>query len=432
MGSEKKIIVAGAGIIGITTAFRLHQAGYDVTVIDKEAQPAQGTSFANGGQIAACGIAPWAGPGIWREILPALLSSHSPVGLKWSSDPAQWRWIFDFIRHASARCQRRNAGHLLALALFSQKCLAQTQVLINAPDSVHQSGILRLFKKSAALKAISWQTDMFQAHGLKTYPMSPPQAVEIEPALAPAAANGHFTAALHCPSDQAGDAAGFTQLLADYLAQNGVRFIMQTNIEDILWAKQGTRPAVTGLKTSAGRLEAEGVVLSLGTGTRPLTRKSGIDLPVYPVKGYSITIPITEDSPAPKISLTDEKQHIVVSNLGDRLRIAGMAELRGYDTQIHNHRIALLKAQCKKLLPDLIIDDADISPWTALRPVTPTGMPLIGKAIKQGREVANLYLNTGHGFLGWTLAHSSAALLTSLIEGTPPAFNPAAFAPSKF
>lgn len=409
-----KIIVMGAGVVGISTAWYLAQQGHEVQVLERQPDAALETSFANGGQISVSHAEPWASPATPLTVLRWLGREDAPLLLRLRRDPALWRWCGQFLRECTARRHARNCRAIIQLALYSRACLQQLNRQLGdalAYDRL-QRGILHIYTDAATYRAGQQAASLQSGFGGLRQALDAAQCLRLEPALQPVAPRllgGDYAA-----QDESGDAHLFTRQLAAQCRLAGVRLLYGQSIAR-LERRQGRVSAVI---TADGQHHvADAYVLALGSHGPALLRPHGIRLPVYPVKGYSATFELSADSIAPQVSLIDDEYKIVFSRLGQRLRVAGTAEFTGFDTWLNPVRCALLERRCKALFPELNAVGAPEF-WAGLRPVTPTAVPMIGR---MGFD--NLWLNTGHGTLGWTLACGSAAALGDLISGCRPALD---------
>lgn len=422
----RKIVVIGGGIIGVATAYRLRRDGHDVTLVEKEQGPGLETSFANGGQVSAGEVAPWAGPGVPTQALKWLGRADAPLRLRLKADPEQWKWLWRFWRRCSLKAQRDGAERNVGLALLSRDILQETLDDLSAKGfeadfDRKQEGILRVFATEAEVEHAGIEAKRLDAFGLVQEKLSATECVALEPALASAHQRGEVAGGVYSRGDQSGDAYKFTCALAEATEEMGVTFLYGEKVAKL--ERTGNR--ITHVRTNLRRLEADAVVLAAGVMSPHLL--DGVNLPVYPVKGYSVTLNVPDDGSAPKVSVTDEARRIVVSRLGNRLRAAGQAEVAGYDRTVEPDRAQSVLAAVRALFPAL---GEDLEPefWCGLRPMTPDGVPVLGRAPDRD----NLYLNTGHGTLGWTLAMGSAALLAELISGSEPSVDPENFSASRF
>ncbi|MDR2209296.1 MAG: D-amino acid dehydrogenase [Azoarcus sp.] len=408
------VMVLGAGIAGVTTAWFLHRAGFCVSVIERRSEAAQETSFANGGQISVSHPEPWANPSAPFVALRWLGRAGAPLKLRPRLDPEQWQWMAGFLRECLPWRSRRNTAAIAALAVHSLAELRQLREEAGIADAydAQRRGILHLFFEAASFARAKNRVEELAALGIELRACSATQCAEIEPALAANAPAG----GLYAPDDESGDTMRFSQALAQVLAASGVRFHYGADIE-CLHVGDGQRIKEVEICHAGGRdtLPADAVVICLGSHGRRLLRPLGERLPIYPLKGYSITAPVRDAARAPLVSLTDESRRIVCSRLGERLRIAGTAELGANSLEIDPARIAALLEWAETRLPGAI-ERERVTPWAGLRPGTPGGVPIVGRS----RRHENLWFNTGHGTLGWTLACGSASVLAALMRGEKP------------
>jgi D-amino-acid dehydrogenase len=405
------ICVLGAGVIGVTTAYRLLQDGHQVTLVDGRDQPGAGTSLGNGAQLSYSYVAPLADPSVWSKWAYYLFDSASPLTMKPTLDPGQYRWLFEFLRCCNAERVRRTTIDLLQLAFFSRAKLKEWDDSLGLDFDYRSSGKLVMYTDQAALEGARRQVQFQSRHGCEQQVLDPARCIAIEPALGQSQRD--WAGGVYTPSEAAGDCAQFCRaLVAAMQADANFRFVGNA--------------AVDGVRTSAGTLQAvraggewlpaERFVLSFGPDSPEFTRRVGLSLPLYPLKGYSITVPLQDAASreaAPQVSITDISRKIVYARLGDRLRVAGRIELVGMDRSIPQRAVEELKRGVGELFPDCALgEDAALSPWAGFRPATPSGVPIVGPS-----PVGNLYLNLGQGALGWTLACGSATLLADHIAG---------------
>ncbi|MCL2160964.1 MAG: D-amino acid dehydrogenase [Betaproteobacteria bacterium] len=410
------VMVLGAGITGVTTAWFLRRAGFRVSVIERGDEAAQEASFANGGQISVSHPEPWANPSTPRIVLRWIGRAGAPLKLRPKLDAEQWQWLAGFLRECLPWRSRRNTAAIAALAVHSLAELRQLREIVGLADAydARGRGVLHLFFEAAPFERARVRIGELAAFGIELRSCTALQCAGIEPALT--ASVPRLAGGLYAPDDESGDTMRFSQALARVLAADGVRFHYGAHIER-LRAADGRRIPGVDVCHAGGRdsLTADAVVICLGSYGRRLLRPLGEHLPIYPLKGYSITAPVRDATCAPEVSLTDESRRIVCSRLGERLRIAGTAELNGFNLEIDPARIAALLEWAETRLPGAI-DRKIATPWAGLRPSTPGGVPIIGRS----RHYENLWLNTGHGTLGWTLACGSASALAALMRGEKP------------
>lgn len=411
-----KIVVIGAGIVGVTTAYEFAERGHEVTLVERREGAGLETSYANGGQLGAGEVAPWAGPEVPWQALRWLGRADAPFRLRLKPDPEQWLWLLRFLLRCRASARAERVLPNLALALLTRARMEAIAARLAAEGhpiafDEERRGILQLFHSPHALADAVRGAETMRRAGLEQRAVSPAECADLEPALAPALQKGEIAGGLYCDSDRSGDAHLFTTALAEAAARMGVRFVTGAEVER--FEMRGDR--IVGVGTKDMIFGGDAFVLAAGVGTARLARLAGLRLPVYPLKGYSVTLPIG-DGLAPHVSLTDEARRIVVSRLGGRLRAAGMAEVAGYDTGLEMPRARAVLAGLLNLLPQMEGQAGEAEFWTGLRPMSSDGSPIVGQA---GR-FSNLYLNTGHGSLGWTLATGSAAALADAVCGSAP------------
>ena len=389
-----KVAVLGAGVVGTAAAWYLRQAGHEVRVLDRRESAGLETSFANGGQISADHAAPWAKPGVPLQALKWMLREDAPLLFRLRADPAQWRWALQFLRNCTAARFTENASRLQRLGQYSRSLLRALREETGIQYDHLSRGILVLYTGERRFER-GWKT--------------PEECVAIEPAVASmkkGLVGGNYIA-----GDESGDAHKFTAALAKLCAAMGVQFDFGVSIERI--ESEGGK--VSGIRTNGGKtITADAYVLALGAYSPLLARPLGIDLPIYPLKGYSVTMPVKDPAAAWNVSLTDEAHKLVLSRLGDRLRIAGTAELNGYDTAINQVRCEAIVRRTMALFPGAG-DPSKAQFWAGLRPATPSNLPCLGRT-----KYPNLFLNTGHGTLGWTHACGSGRAIADLVSGRRP------------
>jgi D-amino-acid dehydrogenase len=403
-----KIVVLGSGVVGVTSAWYLAQAGHEVTVIDRQAASGMETSFANAGQVSPGMSAPWAGPDTPRKAVSWLLMRHSPLVVWPLLDPAFLRWVGAFLGNCNAAAYARNKGRMVRLAEYSRDKLRDLRHVTGIAYDDRQRGLLQLFRTRAQADHVGDDTSVLDTLGVPYSVLDRAACVAHEPALA--GVTEKFVGGLLLPGDETGDAHLFTQRLAALAAAAGVVFSMGTVIERLLTSGG----AISGVVTDKGTVVADRYVVALGSYSAALLRPLGIGLNVYPVKGYSITLPVVDESAAPVSTVMDETFKVAITRLGDRIRVGGTAELAGYSTRLREKRRETLVHSVTDLFPH----GGDVSKatfWTGLRPMTPDGPPVIGPT-----KYENLWLNTGHGTLGWTMSCGSGALLADLMSGTRP------------
>ena len=407
-----KVLVLGAGIVGTTSAWYLAQAGHQVTVIDRQPVPANETSFANGGQISVSHAEPWANPHVLPQIIKWLGREDAPLLWRWRADPAQLAWGLRFLVECLPGRTRRNIAAIVAMSLYSRTRLRALRAELGLEYDHLERGILHIYTNPTEFAAANQAAAVMRQFGLDRDTVSVDRCLEIEPALADARhclVGGDYT-----QSDETGDAHKFTLVLAEHAKAAGVEFRFNLTVDRIAPGGSQIAGVLVHGEEGPALLTADAYVVALGSYSPLLVKPLGVSLPVYPAKGYSATLPLAAGSLAPTVSITDDERKLVFSRLGDRLRIAGTAEFNGYDLDLNPVRCQALIARARQLFPRLEVD-GEPEFWCGLRPATPSNVPYIGRS-----RYSNLWLNTGHGTLGWTMACGSAAALADLISGKRP------------
>ena len=409
-----RVTVLGAGVVGVTSAWYLAADGHEVTVIERQPLPAQETSFANGGQISVSHAEPWANPQAPFKALKWMGREDAPLLWRLRADPAQWAWGLRFLRECTVARARANVGAIVRLGLASRTALQSLRRELALEYDHLERGILHFYTDPGEFEHALPQAALMREFGCDRVPKTAAECLAIEPALAGSrvpVVGGTYTA-----GDESGDARRFTEALAQHAAARGVRFRYGEAVTALL--REGDRFA--GARLASGEtLSADMTVLALGSYSPLLLRPLGVRLPVYPAKGYSATLTLPAGVVAPSVSLTDDGHKIVISRLGQTLRVAGTAEFNGYDTSLNAARCAALLNRTREIFPALAAV-RQVDYWAGLRPATPGNVPLIGDMAAAG--LAGLWLNTGHGTLGWTLSCGSARLLADLAAGRDPGF----------
>lgn len=408
------VVVLGAGVIGMTSAWYLMQAGHEVTVIDRQPEAGRETSYANGGQISVSHPEPWANPAAPGQILRWLGREDAPLKFRPRAEAEQWLWGLQFLRECLPGRNRRNGEAIARLALYSRGQLQNLRSGTGIEYDALTHGILHLFFDRRAFAEADDKARWLRGFGMQIDVLDRAGCLDVEPALANC--RDTLYGGLYAPQDESGDAHRFCRELAKLCGERGVAFRFGTTIEGFDLAGDRVRGLrIRSADGGAGVVAADAYVLCLGSFSRLLAREIGEHLPIYPVKGYSLTLPLREAERAPRVSVTDESHRIVYSRLGTRLRAAGTAELNGYDLSINAARCRAILRRTEALFPDLAVGgQAEL--WAGLRPATPNNLPIIGRS-----RTSNLYLNTGHGTLGWTLACGSGRALADIVAGRPPA-----------
>ncbi|MBR0987479.1 D-amino acid dehydrogenase [Bradyrhizobium liaoningense] len=403
-----KVLILGSGVIGVTSAYYLARAGHEVTVVDRQPEPALETSFANAGEVSPGYSSPWAGPGVPVKAVKWLLMKHGPLVVRPKLDPVMWVWLLKMLRNCTSARYAVNKSRMIPIAEYSRDSLRDLRRDIGIQYDERSQGTLQLFRYQAQLDGTAEDIAVLKQYGVPFEVLSREGCIAVEPALS--GVKEKFVGGLRLPQDETGDCHMFTQALARHAEALGVRFLFNTGIDRIV--TDGAR--VSGVVTSAGMLQADAYVLALGSWSSRLAAPLGISLPVYPVKGYSITVPIKDASGAPESTVMDESYKVAITRLGNRIRVGGTAEISGYSDKLYDARRATLDHSLTDLFPrggDL----AKATFWSGLRPMTPDGPPVIGPT-----QYANLHLNTGHGTLGWTMSCGSGRVLADMLSGKKP------------
>ena len=415
-----KVLILGSGVIGVTSAYYLAKAGHEVTVIDRQPKPALETSFANAGEVSPGYSSPWAGPGVPVKAVKWLMMKHGPLVIRPKLDPVMWLWLAKMLRNCTSARYAVNKSRMIPIAEYSRDCLRSLRSDIGIRYDERAQGTLQLFRYQAQLDHTADDIAVLKQTGVPFEVLDRDGCVAAEPALS--AVKDKIAGGLRLPQDETGDCHMFTQALALEAEKLGVRFMFNVGIEGL--NADATR--ITGVATSTGVMQADAYVLALGSWSPRMVRPLGISLPVYPVKGYSITVPITDADAAPVSTVMDESYKVAITRLGDRIRVGGTAEISGYSDKLYAARRATLDHS----LTDLFPRGGDLKKatfWSGLRPMTPDGPPVIGAT-----RYSNLHLNTGHGTLGWTMACGSGRVLADLLSGRKPDIDASELAISRY
>lgn len=408
-----RVIVLGSGIIGVTSAYYLARLGFKVTVVDRQPAPALETSFANAGQISPGYSTPWAAPGIPLKAIKWLFSEHAPLSIRPDGSLFQLRWLAMMLRNCTAGRYALNKERMLRLAQYSRDCLIELRAETGIAYEGRQRGTLQVFRTAKQLEAAAQDIAVLANSGVPYELLSPRELAISEPALA--AVSQKFSGGLRLPTDETGDCHLFASRLAGRAQSLGVKFIHGAVIDD--FRLEAGR--ISAVRLGDGReLRTQHVVMALGSYSRAMASRLGLSLPVYPLKGYSLTVPIADATRAPQSTVMDETYKIAVTRFDDRIRVGGMAEVAGFDLRLHPKRRATLEMVVNDLFPGAA-DTQSAEFWTGLRPMTPDGTPIVGAT-----PIRNLWLNTGHGTLGWTMACGSASLLADLMASRTPSIRP--------
>ena len=403
-----KIAILGSGVIGVASAWYLAKAGHEVVVLDRQSGPGLETSFANAGEISPGYASPWAAPGIPQKAIRWLMMRHAPLILQPKIDGEMLEWLVAMLRNCTSERYAINKARMVRLAEYSRDQLIALRAETGISYDERMQGTLQLFRTQKQLNASAKDIAVLQSGGVPFELLDRDSCTTFEPGLAEA--KDKFVGGLRLPGDETGDCFKFTRALAALAVQRGAAFRYGQIIRSLL--VEG--PRIVGVETDRGIVTADRYLLALGSYSAALVRPLRLKLPVYPIKGYSITVPIIDSARAPESTLMDEGYKIAITRLGDRIRVGGMAEISGYNNALPERRRATLIHS----LTDLFEGAGDIdaaSYWSGLRPMTPDGTPVIGKT-----PYDNLFLNTGHGTLGWTMACGSGRLIADIISGTAP------------
>lgn len=415
-----RIIVLGSGLLGVSSAYYLSQQGHEVTVVDRQSTPAAETSFANGGQISVSHAEPWANPGAPIKLLQWLGKEDAPLLFRLRADMRQWMWGLQFLRECTPARTRHNIQQIVRLGTYSRDTLQQLRRDTGIAYDQRTQGILHFYTSPKEFEAALAPTEQMRELGCERNIVSADEAVRLEPTLRhirPQLAGATYTA-----EDESGDANRFARELVKLCEANGVKFLMNHTITALREAGgQIDHVEATDSEGRFQRLYADAYVMAMGSFSPLLMKPLGINLPIYPAKGYSVTLPVKDASMAHQVSLTDDEFKLVFSRLTpvngegiDRLRIAGTAEFNGYDRDLNRIRCEAIVRRVEQLFPGAG-DTTQASFWSGLRPATPSNVPLIGKS-----KLPNLYLNTGHGTLGWTHACGSGKSIARIVSGLAP------------
>jgi len=403
-----RVLILGSGVIGVASAYQLALAGHEVTVVDRQAEPGMETSFANAGEVSPGYSAPWAGPGVPVKAIKWLLMQHRPLVIRPHLDMGLIRWGLAMLRNCTAARYEINKSRMVRLAEYSRDCLRELRDETGIHYDERMRGTLQLFRTQKQLDGTAADVAILRRYNVRFEVLDREGCIRHEPALA--AVRDKFVGGLLLPGDETGDCFQFTQRLAKLAEERGAVFRQNVTIRRLM--SDGTQ--ITGVETDAGTLTADAYLVALGSHSPLYLRGIGIRIPVYPVKGYSITVPITDPRGAPESTVMDETHKVAVTRLGDRIRVGGTAELAGYTLQLHDSRRRTLE----HVVSDLFPAGGDVSRasfWCGLRPMTPDGTPVVG-----GTRVKKLFLATGHGTLGWTMAAGTGCVMADLIGGREP------------
>lgn len=402
-----KVIVLGGGVIGVSTAYYLARAGAEVTVLDRQHAPAQETSFANAGQVSPGYSTPWAAPGIPLKAIKWMFQRHAPLAIRLDGSLFQLRWMAQMLRHCAPEHYATNKERMMRVAEYSRSCLQALRAETGIQYEQRTGGTIQLFRSQAQVDAAARDIAVLKECKVPHALLTPAELVAHEPALAQA--QGRLAGGLRLPNDETGDCHHFTNELARLAQGLGVDFRFGQSVDG--FDMRGG--AISGVRVGGRTLVADRYVLAFGSYSRDFALPLGLELPVYPVKGYSLTVPLVDEALAPRSTVLDETYKIAVTRFDDRIRVGGMAELGGFDLRLDERRRATLEHVVGDLFPGGDVARARF--WTGLRPMTPDSTPIIGATAHP-----NLFLNTGHGTLGWTMACGSGRVVADLVTGRRP------------
>lgn len=414
-----KVIVLGSGVVGTTTAYYLAAAGANVTVIDRQAGVGLETSYANAGQVSPGYSTPWAAPGIPLKVLRWMFQRHAPLAVRPDGTLWQLKWIAAMLRNCTDSRYALNKERMMRVAEYSRDCMRGLRDSTGIRYEHRTGGTLQLFRKPAQVEAAMLDIAVLKECGVAYELLDAAGVTRAEPALA--YSSSPLAGGLRLPGDETGDCHLFTRELASLAKAKGVNFLYGREAHSL--AHDGDR--VSGVQVGNEMLHADRYVMAMGSYTRQMLQPLGLQIPVYPVKGYSLTVPMLDESLAPVSTVLDETYKIAITRFDNRIRVGGMAELSGFDMRLKQSRRETLELVTRDLFPGGDLQKASF--WTGLRPMTPDGTPIIG-----GTRYSNLFLNTGHGTLGWTMACGSAKLISDIIMGQKPEISPSGLALDRY
>lgn len=406
-----KVVVIGAGVVGMTSAWYLARHGHEVTVIERRSGPALETSFGNAGGVCPGFAGPWAAPGMPLKALKWMFAAAAPLKIRPRADPAQWLWLMRFLANCTQTRFRANKARMQRMAHYSKACLVALREETGIAYDNMAKGVLQVFATEEELDGGARSAAVLSGLGIAHRLVGPEELAGIEPALA--RARTPLAGGLHLPGDETGDSRLFCEALRALLEPAGCRFLFDTPVARL--SASGGR--IEAAVTPAGEIRADAFVVACGPFAPALLKTVGLSLPVYPVKGYSLTLDLTDPDAAPISSVMDEHSKVMVTRLGTRLRAAGVAELAGFDAALRPAAVEGIRARVGALFPGAA-DYARAQVWCGFRPMTPNGPAIVGRT-----RYANLYLNAGHGSNGWTQACGTSAYLADVVSGCTPAID---------
>ncbi|EGJ67289.1 D-amino acid dehydrogenase small subunit [Acinetobacter baumannii 6014059] len=399
---EMRVIVLGSGVIGVASAYYLARQGAEVTVLDRQSGPAEETSFGNAGQISPGYSTPWAAPGIPFKAVKWMFQHHAPLAINLDGSMWQLQWMAQMLKNCNPQSYAVNKERMMRVAEYSRDCLRELRKDTGIHYENRAKGTLQLFRKEAQMEAVQRDISVLEECGVSYELLNANELGRVEPALANA--QDKLVGGLHLPNDETGDCYLFTNALAQIAKELGVNFQFNQNVEKLI--VEGDQ--IKGVQVNGKILTADRYVLAFGSYSRDFLKPLDLQLPVYPVKGYSLTIPIVDPAFAPQSTVLDETYKIAITRFDQRIRVGGMAELSGFNLGLNEDRRATLQMVTQDLFPGGDMEQASF--WTGLRPMTPDSTPIIGAT-----RFKNLFLNTGHGTLGWTMACGSGKLISDIV-----------------
>ncbi len=423
-----RVLILGSGVVGVTSAYYLAKKGFDVTVIDRQPNVGLETSFANAGQISPGYSAPWAAPGVPTKAAKWLLQRHSPLAVKPDGTLWQLQWTLKLLQNCTAKRYDLNKERMVRLAEYSRDCLDTLRGEIGISYEARTQGTLQVFRTTKQLAAEAKDIAVLSRLGVPFEHLDPEDCVLVEPGLA--AVKGKLLGGLRLPNDETGDCQLFTNQLAIKAQALGVKFIHNVTIDKLITANNKLISVEVTTENGKETLQADQYVVALGSYSRELLLGLGLQIPVYPVKGYSLTVPIINDALAPVSTVMDETYKVAITRFDNRIRVGGMAELAGFDLSLNPRRRETLEMVLNGLFPNAGAT-SKAKFWTGLRPMTPDGMPIIGRA-SNAPQHDNVWLNTGHGTLGWTMACGSGQVLADLLANQQTAIQSDDFALNRY
>lgn len=416
-----KVLVLGSGVVGVTSAWYLNKAGHDVTVIDRQPGPALETSFANAGQVSFGYTTPWAAPGLPLKAMKWMTRPNSPLIIHPKASLSQIAWLLSMLANCNTERYKKNKALMVRVSDYSAECLKALRAETGIHYDERMQGTIQLFRDHHQLEAANKDVEVLKADGIAFNMLDAAGCVAVEPGLAPL--KDQIVGGLQTPEDETGDCQIFTTKLAEMAQANGVKFQYNTDIKKL--HLEGGQ--ISGVETSTGLETADAYLVCMGSFTPFLLHDVGLRAPIYPVKGYSITVPITDESKAPVSTVIDDIYKVAVTRLGDRIRVGGMAEVSGYTIRLTEPRMKTLQEALGMMFPGSYDPQYQPELWSGLRPVTPDSVPILG-----GTKYPNLFINAGHGTLGWTMSTGSGHFIADIISGKKPEIDPSGLDISRY